>query len=90
MEAVLKVWAESQTPGQICRELNITWTILSQWQERALEGMLQALEPRAQLEKGAALSPRLQSLLAKKQTEFSEERLRKRFRRTSEKPTAED
>jgi hypothetical protein len=33
------------------------------WQNRALEGMLQALEPRRNLEQGVSLSPRLQSLL---------------------------
>jgi hypothetical protein len=31
-----------------------------------MEGMLQALEPRVNLVKGAALSPRLQALLAKR------------------------
>jgi transposase-like protein len=85
-EVVLKVWSERQTPAQICRNLNITWTILSQWQERALEGMLQALEPRVNLEKGAALNPRLQAMLAKKQGAFTEEKLKKRLRKTVEKP----
>ena len=51
----------------MCRELSITWTILNQWQERAMEGMLQALEPRVALTKGPSLSPRLRALLEKKQ-----------------------
>ena len=51
----------------MCRELSITWTILNQWQERAMEGMLQALEPRVVLDKGPSLSPRLRALLEKKQ-----------------------
>jgi hypothetical protein len=37
----------------------------SHWQKRAMEGMLQALEPRVNLERGAALSPRLLTLLEK-------------------------
>lgn len=62
--AVLSVWTEKRKPSQICKELGIKWTILMHWQNRALEGMLQALEPRRNLEQGTALSPRLQSLLA--------------------------
>ena len=38
-----------------------------QWQRRAMEGMLQALEPRVNLAQGQALSPRLQALLLKRQ-----------------------
>jgi hypothetical protein len=62
--AVLSVWTEKRKPSQICKDLGIKWTILMHWQNRALEGMLQALEPRRNLAQGAALSPRLQSLLA--------------------------
>jgi Ulp1 family protease len=40
--------------------------VLSQWQRRAMEGMLQALEPRISLDKGPSLSPRLQAMLEKK------------------------
>jgi hypothetical protein len=62
--AVLSVWTEKRKPAAICRELSIKWTILMHWQNRALEGMLQALEPRRNLEQGVALSPRLQALIA--------------------------
>jgi transposase-like protein len=61
--AVLSVWTERRKPAAVCRELGIKWTILMHWQNRALEGMLQALEPRRNLAQGAALSPRLQTLL---------------------------
>src|SRR3970282_2088702 len=64
--AVLSIWTERRKPGTICRELSIPWMVLSQWQKRAMEGMLQALEPRVSLEKGAALSPRLQAMLEKR------------------------
>ena len=65
-EAVLSVWSERRGPSEMCRELGIAWVILRQWQERALEGMLQALEPRVNLDKGPALSPRLRQMLQKK------------------------
>src|SRR3970282_1477480 len=64
--AVLSIWTERRKPGAVCRELRVPWMVLSQWQKRAMEGMLQALEPRVSLDKGPALSPRLQTLLAKK------------------------
>ena len=65
--AVLSVWTERRKPAAVCRELGIKWTILMHWQNRALEGMLQALEPRRNLEQGAALSPRLQALLERRE-----------------------
>jgi hypothetical protein len=64
--------------------MNITWTILNHWQQRAMEGMLQALEPYVQLDKGAALSPRLQALL-KKQAAFPQEKLLRRLHRLEKK-----
>ena len=64
--AVLSIWTDRRKPSAICRELSIPWMVLSQWQKRAMEGMLQALEPRVSLDKGPALSPRLQTLLEKK------------------------
>jgi hypothetical protein len=60
---VLSVWTEKRKPAAVCRDLGIKWTILMHWQNRALEGMLQALESRRNLEQGTALSPRLQALL---------------------------
>jgi hypothetical protein len=57
------VWTERRKPAAVCRDLGIKWTILMHWQNRALEGMMQALEPRRNLEQGTVLSPRLQALL---------------------------
>lgn len=65
-KAVLSVWTERRRPVEVCRELSIPGMMLSQWQSRAIEGMLQALEPRVNLEKGPALSPRLQKMLERK------------------------
>jgi transposase-like protein len=64
--AVLSVWTERRKPGEICRELGVAWTLLNHWQARAMEGMLLALQPRARVEKGVALNPRLAVLLERK------------------------
>lgn len=67
--AVLSVWTERRTPGEVCRELGIVWNLFNHWQQKAMEGMLLALEPRfppVPVDKGMALSPRLAVLLAKK------------------------
>lgn len=86
--AVLSVWTERRKPSQICRELQIPWMVLSQWQKRAMEGMLQALEPRVSLSEGRALSPRLQSMLEKKRlsimTNTAQNRLEKTLSRAQE------
>lgn len=63
--AVLSIWTERRKPAEVCRELSIPWMVLSMWQKRAMEGMLQALEPRMNLDRGPALSPRLQVMLEK-------------------------
>ena len=64
---MLRVWTERCKPVEVCRAMNINWITFEQWQQRAMEGMLQALEPRVKLTEGRALSPRLQALLLKQQ-----------------------
>ncbi len=83
--AVLSVWTERRRPGEICRELRVPWMVLSQWQKRAMEGMLQALEPRVRLEKGPALSPRLQAMLEKKRLTLLTSTVQGRLDRTLSK-----
>lgn len=81
VEAVLSVWTERRGPSEVCKELGIAWTILNQWQERAMEGMLQALESRLKLDKGPALSPRLRQMLQKKVTSsFPLQKLQQRLK----------
>jgi hypothetical protein len=65
--------------------------VLAQWQKRAMEGMLQALEPRVRLDKGPALSPRLQALLDKKRLPMNaiQTRLEKTLARAQEVTKAE-
>ena len=65
--AVLSVWTERRKPGEVCRELGVAWSLLNQWQERAMEGMLLALQPRVpMIERTVALNSRLAVLLERK------------------------
>jgi hypothetical protein len=59
--------------------------VLSEWQKRAMEGMLQALEPRVSLEKGPALSPRLQAMLEKKRLTLHSSTAQSRLEKTLSK-----
>lgn len=79
--AVLSVWTERRKPGEVCRELGIAWALLNQWQARAMEGMLVALGPRVQIEKGVALSHRLAVLLDRRIGQRSMKGLERRLYR---------
>jgi hypothetical protein len=48
--------------------LGINWAVLSQWQNKAIEGMIQALEPKRNGEPASKppLNPKLQQLLDRK------------------------
>lgn len=83
--AVLSVWTERRRPAEVCRELSIPWMLLAHWQKRAMEGMLQALEPRVSLDKGPALSPRLQAMLEKKRLTLLTSTVQGRLDRTLSK-----
>lgn len=65
-QAVLAVWTDRCKATEVCRQMNIPGMTFHQWQQRAMEGMLQALESRVNLAKGQVLSPRLQLLLQKR------------------------
>jgi len=84
--AVLSVWTERRKPGEVCRELGVTWNALSQWQKRAMEGMLLALQPRVAVEKGVALNPRLAVLLERKSMEGAMKGLGRRLARLQSSP----
>ena len=86
--AVLSVWTERRKPGEICRELGVAWSILNQWQARAMEGMLLALQPRISIEKGVALSPRLAVLLERKSKGGSMKGLERRLARLQGSPVS--
>ncbi len=84
--AVLSVWTERRNPGEICRELGVAWGILNQWQERAMEGMLLALQPRIpMMEKTVALNSRLAVLLERKSKRGGMKGLERRLARLQSK-----
>ena len=64
-QAVLSIWSERRRPAEVCRELAIRPAVLSAWEKRALAAMLQALDAQRRLAPGAALSPKLERLLAR-------------------------
>jgi hypothetical protein len=66
--AVLAVWMERKKASTLCRELEVSASLFSQWQDRALSGMLEALEPRGQREgvEGPALPVTIRRLLDRK------------------------
>jgi hypothetical protein len=92
-KAVLSIWSERRKPAEVCKELSIKWAQLSHWQSRALEGMLQALQPRVNLEKGPALSSRMQILLEKRlgkvSLQRSQDRLSIRLQKLQKEKAAE-
>ena len=65
VQAVLSLWTERRRPAEVCQDLAISPKVLASWEERALAGMLQALESRTRLEPGPALSPKLERLVAR-------------------------
>lgn len=64
---MLQIWTEKTTVSQMAKEKGLTWTLLTQWQDQAMAGMLAVLEPKnRQCPKPSPLSSRLQQLLEKK------------------------
>ncbi len=87
--AVLLVWTERSKPGTVCREMGVTWRILNQWQDQAMEGMLMGLQPGG-LEKGVALSPQLAVLLERKSKREPMKSLDQRLARLQSKGQMEE
>ena len=86
--AVLSIWTERRKPGEVCQELGVAWSLLSQWQARAMEGMLLALQPRVPVEKTVALNPRLAVLLERKSKGGAMKGLERRLSRLQGIPAA--
>ena len=64
-QAVLSIWSERRRTREVCRELAIHPSALYAWERRALQAMLQALEPARGQEPRPALSPKLERLLVR-------------------------
>src|SRR5512137_413399 len=86
--AVLTVWTQRRKAGEVCRELGIAWSVLNQWQEQAMEGMLVALQPRAGVGKAVALNTRLALLLERKSKGGTMKELERRLARLQGLPAA--
>ncbi|SDP72622.1 hypothetical protein SAMN05660330_03844 [Desulforhopalus singaporensis] len=59
------MWTEKRTDPEICKKMQLNWTLLDRWQNQAMEGMLSALEPKRK-EDAPSLNTRLEKLLEKK------------------------
>ena len=62
VKAVLMIWSDRRSVSALCREKQVSWTLLNHWQHLAMEGMVKALSPEVK-EKPPALSERLEKLV---------------------------
>lgn len=62
-QAVLASWTEKVSQSEICRQMQINYVTFQNWQDRAMEGMLRALENQVRLEDTSVLSPRLRKIM---------------------------
>lgn len=62
---MLSIWSERRTSAQVCQELDISPTLLGQWQNLAIEGMLRALDPKKK-DPLPPINQRLSRLIEKK------------------------
>jgi hypothetical protein len=83
-QAVLALWTDRVKTRDVMKMMGVQYVTLQQWQERAMEGMLQALEPRVNLTDGAVLSPRLQALLGRRMQAVGTEKLAARLAQLAE------
>jgi transposase-like protein len=65
--------------SQVCREMSISWSLLDQWQNQAMEGMLTALSPKRP-QTTQELPSRLQKLIDKKLSGNNLVKLEKRLK----------
>jgi hypothetical protein len=65
---VLAIWTERMKAVEVRKEMGISGSLLIQWQDRAMEGMLEALEPQRMREvtAGPALGKTVRKLLDRK------------------------
>ena len=60
--AVLSIWTKRRTAAEMCRDMGVSWALLNQWQNQALEGMISGLEPKKN-QREVALNARLGKLI---------------------------
>ena len=64
-QAVLALWSGRRNPSTLTKELDVTWAAINQWEQRALAGMLTALDPswKQTVEEQPSLPRRLEKLI---------------------------
>lgn len=82
--AVLSIWTEQKKMSQVCQELSISWSLLDQWQNQAMEGMLTALSPKRP-DPAKGLNPRLVKLIDKKLSNSNLVKLEQRLKTIQQK-----
>jgi transposase-like protein len=82
--AVLSIWTQQKNMTQICREMSISWSLLDQWQNQAMEGMLTSLSPKRP-DPSKGLNPRLVQLIDKKLSKSNLVKLEKRLQTIQQK-----
>ena len=75
---MLAAWTEKVSQTEICRQMQINYVTFQHWQERAMDGMLRALENQMRLEDTSVLSPRLRKIMERGRS-VPEERLGRRL-----------
>ena len=60
---MLAAWTEKVSQSEICRQMQINYVTFQHWQERAMDGVLRALENQMRLEDTSVLSPRLRKII---------------------------
>lgn len=66
-QAVLSLWSGRRGASALMKELAVPWGVLHGWEQRAIGGILTALDPGWQqtTEKAGSLPPRVERLIAK-------------------------
>lgn len=74
--AVLAVWSGRRAPARLSRQMGVSWTVINNWEKRALEGMLRALgvETRTRGVEDGELGKRLEHLLAQELATTTEQK----------------
>lgn len=62
-QAILAVWTEKISQMDISRQMQVSYITLERWQERAMDGMLRALDDKSSMEDPTLLSPRLRKMM---------------------------
>jgi hypothetical protein len=78
------------TAQQAAQQLGLSRQAFYKWEKRGLKALMQALESRVNLARGEALSPRLQTLLLKRQVTTHTRKLANRLEQIQLAKTQEE